>query len=267
MTLSVKAKSALEIAMAHKEASDEVIAAVDAAGAIDGSELIISGQVQGDVLYFNGTSWVRLAAGTNGQFLKTQGASANPAWASVAVGALTDAHIFVGDASNLPADVAMSGDATIARTGAVTIAAAAVTSAKLDEKTIKYAEVSLSRAQLLALNASPVTVVAAPGAGKVIEFISAVVISDFDTAAYTGGGALTINNSGGALSSTISAANSFGAATDKITQCVCLDTANGLALVDNGALTIVAAADFTDPGTAVGVGRVKVAYRVHTTGL
>jgi hypothetical protein len=38
---------------------------------------------QGDVLYDNGTSFVRLTPGTNGQYLQTQGASANPQWASV----------------------------------------------------------------------------------------------------------------------------------------------------------------------------------------
>jgi len=36
---------------------------------------------QGDVLYYNGSNWVDLAAGTSGQFLQTKGASANPVWA------------------------------------------------------------------------------------------------------------------------------------------------------------------------------------------
>lgn len=40
----------------------------------------ISGLAQGDILYYNGTDWVRLGAGTNGQFLKTQGTGANPIW-------------------------------------------------------------------------------------------------------------------------------------------------------------------------------------------
>lgn len=47
---------------------------------------------QGDVFYFNGTNVVRLAAGTNGHFLKTQGTGANPVWAaggSAAWGAIT----------------------------------------------------------------------------------------------------------------------------------------------------------------------------------
>ena len=37
---------------------------------------------QGDILYYNGTVLTRLAAGTSGQFLKTQGAAANPVWAA-----------------------------------------------------------------------------------------------------------------------------------------------------------------------------------------
>mgnify|MGYP001559593284 CR=1 FL=1 len=38
---------------------------------------------QGDIEYFNGTDRARLAPGTSGQFLKTQGASANPIWATI----------------------------------------------------------------------------------------------------------------------------------------------------------------------------------------
>jgi len=47
---------------------------------------IADGQAQGDILYFNGTYWVRLPAGTPGQVLKTQGAGANPAWGAAAAG-------------------------------------------------------------------------------------------------------------------------------------------------------------------------------------
>lgn len=42
----------------------------------------ISSSAQGDVIYHNGTTWTRLAAGTSGYFLKTQGAAANPMWDS-----------------------------------------------------------------------------------------------------------------------------------------------------------------------------------------
>lgn len=39
---------------------------------------------QGVVLYYNGTDWVALSPGTSGHFLKTNGAGANPSWASAA---------------------------------------------------------------------------------------------------------------------------------------------------------------------------------------
>lgn len=37
---------------------------------------------QGDILYYNGTTLTVLHPGTSGQFLKTQGAGANPVWAN-----------------------------------------------------------------------------------------------------------------------------------------------------------------------------------------
>ena len=40
----------------------------------------ISGLAQGDILYYNGTDWVRLGAGTSGQVLQTGGTGANPSW-------------------------------------------------------------------------------------------------------------------------------------------------------------------------------------------
>jgi hypothetical protein len=44
--------------------------------------LTIASQAQGDILYYNGTNWTRLAAGTSGHYLQTQGAGANPQWAA-----------------------------------------------------------------------------------------------------------------------------------------------------------------------------------------
>ena len=49
------------------------------AGTLDDlSDVVITSGAQGDILYHNGTNWVNLVAGTNGQFLTTGGASANP---------------------------------------------------------------------------------------------------------------------------------------------------------------------------------------------
>lgn len=41
------------------------------------------GAVQGDILYRGASSWLAIAPGTSGQFFQTQGASANPQWATV----------------------------------------------------------------------------------------------------------------------------------------------------------------------------------------
>ena len=50
-------------------------------GSLDSlSDVVITTEAQGDILYFNGTNWVNLPAGTSGYFLKTQGAGANPVW-------------------------------------------------------------------------------------------------------------------------------------------------------------------------------------------
>lgn len=48
--------------------------------------LTIAGQLQGDILYRGTSAWVRLPAGTSGDFLRTNGAGANPSWAPVSGG-------------------------------------------------------------------------------------------------------------------------------------------------------------------------------------
>ena len=47
-----------------------------------GNQLNFGSDAQGDILYNNGTNIQNLPAGTSGQFLKTQGSSANPVWAT-----------------------------------------------------------------------------------------------------------------------------------------------------------------------------------------
>lgn len=69
-------------------------------------------------------------AGTSGNVLTSDGTN----WVSsppASTSSLTTNHIFVGNASNVATDVAMSGDATIVASGALTIANSAVTNAKM----------------------------------------------------------------------------------------------------------------------------------------
>lgn len=65
--------------------------------------------------------------------------------ASGATQALTNAHIFVGNASNVASDVAMSGDTTITNTGAVAIGANKVQEGKLDLSDITTFNVSITK--------------------------------------------------------------------------------------------------------------------------
>ena len=59
---------------------DSVTTAKIQNNAVTGAKIAMTSDAQGDILYYNGTDYVRLVAGTNGQALKTAGAAANPAW-------------------------------------------------------------------------------------------------------------------------------------------------------------------------------------------
>ena len=56
-----------------------------AGGAVTGAKIAMGSDAQGDILYRGASNYERLAAGTLGQFLKTNGASSNPSWASAGV--------------------------------------------------------------------------------------------------------------------------------------------------------------------------------------
>lgn len=161
-------------------------------------------------------------------------------------------------------DVALTNDAT-----AISIANAVqgLTGA------IQYAEIAIPAADIVSTAAGKLghaagqMLVAAPGAGKAMELLSALLIYDYAGAGYSAGGNLTVNWAGGgaALTGLVAAANSLGATADKVVLFVPLSTA-GIPMVVNTGLNLVASAAFT-AGSATGVCRVKVAYRVHTTGL
>lgn len=66
--------------------------------AVDGTKIALGSDAQGDIMYYNGTDYVRLAPGNSGEFLKTQGAAANPVWAaSTGSGDVTAAATFATD--------------------------------------------------------------------------------------------------------------------------------------------------------------------------
>jgi hypothetical protein len=67
---------------AQKLASGSVGTSQLANNQVTGDKIALGSDAQGDVMYYNGTDWVRLGFGTSGHFLKTQGTGANPLWAA-----------------------------------------------------------------------------------------------------------------------------------------------------------------------------------------
>jgi hypothetical protein len=102
---------------------------------------------------------------------------------------LASTHLLVGSAGGAAASVALSGDATLANTGALTIAANAVTSAKIALNVIQYVKVPVTAAQFNAAYATPLVMIAAPGANLQIVVKQAVFAMTFVSASYANGGA------------------------------------------------------------------------------
>jgi hypothetical protein len=87
----------------------------------------------------------------------------------------------------------------------------------------------------------------------------AVLSFTYSTAAYTGGGNITVNIGGGgaALTGLVSFANSIGASANKVVQFVPLATA-GIAHSTAESINLVAASAPTQPGTAAGTAKVHI---------
>ena len=68
---------------------------------ITGAKIALGSDAQGDVMYYNGTDWARLAAGTNGHFLKTQGSGADPVWASASTSGMSNFVLEDGDGTEV----------------------------------------------------------------------------------------------------------------------------------------------------------------------
>ena len=130
----------------------------------------------------------------------------------------------------------------------------------LEELTVK--EFELTPANIIAMSASPIQVVAKQGPGTVIEFVSAVVILDYTAPQFTGGGLVSFREetSGTILSTTI-AASVITAASDsitKVTDTAVTLTANKGIFISNATAAFAAGASHLT---------IRVAYRVHSTGL
>jgi hypothetical protein len=141
-----------------------------------------------------------------------------------------------------------------------------IQSRALNPNLIQYKETNLTSAQVLTLNATPVEVVPAPGAGYVTEFISAVCILDYGTATYASNGVSNFrytDGSGTVVSDSMAAAAFLHQADDCIEVCQALSAETELTA--NAA--IMFSVDTGEVDTGDSPVRIKVAYRIHETGL
>jgi hypothetical protein len=136
---------------------------------------------------------------------------------------------------------------------------------------VVYAEVTVTTGELLALNATPTTIVAAPGAGKVLVPIKLAVILDYAGVAYAGIAAgedlvLRYTNGSGVAAFTIEATGFLDATADAI-RLGGVDAAAAAAItpVANAALVLHMATGEITTGTSPL--RVKLWYSLFSTGL
>ena len=115
-TIGTDAIDALAVTAA-KLATNAVATAKIVDNAVDGAKIAMTSDAQGDVLFYGGTDYERLGPGTSGQFLKTQGASADPIWGTVTLTTInTNANDRVvtgsGTADTLNAEANLTYDGT-----------------------------------------------------------------------------------------------------------------------------------------------------------
>lgn len=68
------------------------------------TDLTISGEAQGEILYYNGSGWESLDVGTSGKVLTTHGSGADPTWETVTATAASE-----GGAGNPPGQIQYEG--------------------------------------------------------------------------------------------------------------------------------------------------------------
>ncbi len=176
--------------------------------------------------------------------------------------AVTSGQLVMGNGTDVTS-IAMSGDVTINGSGVTTIGAGKVTPSMLSFslESYLYTSLSLTSVQILALNTTPQTIIAAPGSGKWIEIISATTDMNFDTAAYATNTTLQIINEGSAVAQ-LQDTSALIATVDKVTkfQDVTPATAGQTQITKNSAVQLKVATG--DPTAGSGTLTVHVIYRI-----
>ena len=92
-----------------------------AANSIDGTKLQIGTPAQGDFIYYDGTDYVKIAAGTSGQALLTGGSSGTPSWGQ-AGGASFESGFIRTNVKTNTASITFTGNENGMTAGPITVA-------------------------------------------------------------------------------------------------------------------------------------------------
>lgn len=134
---------------------------------------------------------------------------------------------------------------------------------------INYASVEISSAEILDLFTTPKTLIATPGAGKVLEIVSVLLAYDYNTTAYTvtdvGNLVVCYTDASGAKTTVNLAADGFLTLEVDALRLL-MKLATNVTPVVNAAL-VLAVDGTVNPLVGNSPIHAKVAYRIHSAGL
>lgn len=143
-----------------------------------------------------------------------------------------------------------------------------------DSTTVRYATVELTNANIKNLRATPIELAAAPGAGYILEFVGATLILDYGTNALSeSDDNLAIEYNGGTGSAVTAAIETTGFIDQAVDQVAVITPATVATMTaassvnKNLALVNTGSGEFGGNAGADTTMTVKIAYRVHATGL
>ena len=264
------------------------IADPDGAGTIAFTTLaqtITSTKTDGDMLLIQGlgafgdVSVVRIEQKTgnptDGTVLEVVAADANVDPLVISSSSQANALVVGQGAGTVAIAAAATVGGTLAVTGASTLTGLVTATAGVvcGDSLTKTATVEITNAQIKTLRASPKELVAAPGADKMIEFVSAVIIMDYGSNVLSESSdnlVIQYNTSGLDASAAIETTGFLDASNDAIAVVGAADIAGAAATsyVDK-ALELFNSGDGEIGGNAAAdtTLTVIVTYRVHTVGL
>jgi len=145
-----------------------------------GRNFSITGDVTAPAISFNGSGNVALSSTLGTGVVNNTNVGTSAAIAFSKLASLTSGNVLIGNASNVPTSVAVSGDATISNTGSLTIANSAITNTKVSASAaIDFSKLaSLTSGNILVGNASNVPASVAVSGDATIANTGAVTIAN-----------------------------------------------------------------------------------------